>query len=162
MSKPTYVAIYNCARCLEEITPPDDQTNMFTFPYGTMPGGDKVCYPCCGALDCEHMLQHGKITLYLVKRNEYELGNQDLQDYARLTNAHIYPPVVRTNFYIVNWPNSLSFKVVGGPYRGSHNIARVRYDVWFVGPDLHIWHGVQYGDYTELCHCKRTKERIKQ
>jgi hypothetical protein len=45
-----------------------------------------------------------------------------------------------------------------GRTTGRHNIAGVRYDVWFRGPDGHVWWGVQYGDMTQICHCKRTKE----
>ena len=29
------------------------------------------------------------------------------------------------------------------------------YDVWFIGPDGKEWHGVQYGDLTQVCHCRR-------
>jgi hypothetical protein len=59
---------------------------------------------------------------------------------------------------VTNWPNSLSFK--GHVSKGRHNIAGTRYDVWFTGPDGHRWHGTQYGDNTQICHCKRTKERV--
>lgn len=61
---------------------------------------------------------------------------------------------------VSNWPDSLAFKVTA-QHVGKHNIAGKRYDVWFVGPDSHVWHGVQYGDMTQLCHCKRTKEIAK-
>ena len=62
-----------------------------------------------------------------------------------------------TDKAITNWPASLSFPVLSRT-TGRHNIAGVRYDVWFRGPDGATWHGVQYGDNTQICHCKRTKQ----
>lgn len=44
--------------------------------------------------------------------------------------------------------------------RKRHNIARWRYDTWFRLPgDEFIWHGVRYGDNTQILHCRRTKRR---
>lgn len=157
MSKIVRVAIYTCDRCHEEIAAP--AKDSFTTGYGEMPNGDKHCFPCCADLDREHMIADGKITLYLTQSEDSDyLGTQDLRDYARLLNSHIYPQMSRKCHYVTNWPGSLRFKVVGGPGQGYHNMARYRYDVWFIGPDRHIWHGTQYGDNTQLCHCKRTKE----
>lgn len=56
-----------------------------------------------------------------------------------------------------NWPHTLVFRAHGQV--GRHNIAGKRYDVWFNGPDGYEWHGVTYGDWTQLCHCKRTKRK---
>ena len=57
---------------------------------------------------------------------------------------------------VTNWPASLVFPV---RYRriGRHNWAGKRYDVWFTGPDGKPWHGTQYGDNTQIIHCKRVK-----
>jgi hypothetical protein len=54
---------------------------------------------------------------------------------------------------ITNWPGTLRIKI---EYRktGRHNIAGRRYDIWFSLEGQH-WHGVQYGDNTQICHCKR-------
>lgn len=100
-----------------------------TTGYGIDKNGNKFCYSCCADNDRKIMRETGKYTLYLVGNN-----NQ---------------------WEITNWPGSLSFpaRVV----KGRHNIARVRYDAWF-NFDGHIWHGVTYGDHTQVCHCKRTKE----
>ena len=59
---------------------------------------------------------------------------------------------------VTNWPGSLSFPVLART-KGGHNIAQSRYDVWFRGPDNFIWHGVQYGENTQICHCRRTKKQ---
>ena len=42
------------------------------------------------------------------------------------------------------------------------DIAGKRLDVWFYGPDGYIWHGVQYGDNTQIVHCKRSSERVQR
>lgn len=57
---------------------------------------------------------------------------------------------------IINWPGTLRFRTIART-EGRHNFAGVRYDAWFRGPDGFIWHGVCFGDFTEVIHCKRTK-----
>lgn len=57
---------------------------------------------------------------------------------------------------VSNWPESLKFRV-NYVRKGRHNMARVRYDVRFIGPDGKPWHGVQYGDNTQIVHCRRIK-----
>jgi hypothetical protein len=89
--------------------------------------GDKLCFPCCAKGDKLTMAATGKIVLYL-----------DQQESK-----------------VTNWPGSLTF-----PCRikaGRHNLARVRYDVWFKDQDGNPWHGVQCGDNSQLVHCKRIK-----
>ena len=61
-----------------------------------------------------------------------------------------------SNGEVMNWPGTLRFPA--HVRKGRHNIAGSRYDVWFAGPDGFQWHGVQYGDNTQICHCKRTKQ----
>jgi len=56
---------------------------------------------------------------------------------------------------VTNWIGNLSIKI-GTIKKSSHNIARNRYDFWFVF-DGHVWHGVQYGANTQIAHCKQTK-----
>lgn len=55
---------------------------------------------------------------------------------------------------VTNWPGSLRFKVVDRT-QGRHNIARTRVDVWFHDKDGNTWHGVRYGEMTDVVHCKR-------
>ena len=68
--------------------------------------------------------------------------------------AYLYD-CVRT---VTNWSNSIRFHVTGRT-RGDHNIARFQYHAWFNGPDGYRWHGVRYGDNTQVMRCKRTRER---
>src|SRR5579862_3187883 len=83
-----------------------------------------LCYQCCGKRDEAQMIRDGKATLYLNPGK------------------------------VTNWPGTLAFVVNAGAIkRGHHNIAGSRYDVWFTGPDGAWWHGVTYGENTQLCHC---------
>ena len=89
--------------------------------------GKIVCYACCGKLDAEYMRTHDKISLYL---------NTATQT-------------------VSNWPGTLRF--ASGPIRvGRHNIAGKRYDCWFVAVGAN-WHGVQYGDNTQIVRCRKVK-----
>jgi hypothetical protein len=109
--------------------------------YGYMGEGateKPVCYECCGKRDQQRMIEDGRAVLYLT-----------------CEPAHKSPR--RTRGKVGNWPDSLSFPCHTRP--GRHNIAGTRYDCWFVGPDGYEWHGVTYGDNTQICHCKRTKTR---
>ena len=98
--------------------------------YGVGPNGEKVCYTCCGKRDSAEMTAQGRAVLYLTVREG--------------------KPVV------TNWPGTLTLPVRAFR-KGRHNIAGVREDVWFTGPDGREWHGVCYGRNTQLCHCKRLK-----
>jgi len=59
------------------------------------------------------------------------------------------------NGEITNWPGTLRIKENNHSV-GRHNIAGNRYDVWFCFEDK-PWHGVQYGDMTQLLHCRQVK-----
>ena len=86
-----------------------------------------VCFTCCATDDKARMIETGRAMLYLTTSAPAKVSN---------------------------WPNSLSFPV-SRILRGSHNWARVRYDVTFTGPDGRQWRGTQYGDNTQICHCRR-------
>lgn len=90
------------------------------------------CYACCAATERAAMIENGRATLYLT--TEQATGRGLLTD----------------------WPGKLVFR--GGVVRkGRHNMARVRYDVWFTGPDNKPWHAVQYGDNTQIAHARRVQ-----
>ena len=116
---------FTCDICKKEI----EYTSDVTTGYGVNKDNQKVCYACCADQDKKDMLQNGKITLYLVTNQETGCYN------------------------VTNWANSLSFKV-NNCRVGRHNIAGKRYDVWFTFNNQN-WHGVTYGDNTQICHCKR-------
>jgi len=127
---------FTCSRCKAEITV---DHLPFTAGYGLGDGGNKVCYGCCAEEDKQYMRDHGKTCLYLLR--EYKPGS-----------GYVYK--------ITNWPGSLAFHDVHVKV-GRHNIARVRYDCWFNFEGF-VWHGVQYGDCTQIAHCKRTKNKSEK
>lgn len=112
----------------------------FTTGYGTDKDGKKSCYACCAESDKRDMIESGRAVLYFCYEQTAARGMYDKR--------------------VSNWPNSLSFPVYYMRI-GAHNITGKRYDVWFNGPDGYVWHGVTYGDMTQLCHCRRIKERVR-
>ena len=114
--------------------------SKFTAGYGVDANGAKHCYDCCAARDRADMEATGRATLYLSPNDNPAIGG-----------AYTAP------YKLTNWPGSLALPV-WQVCKGRHNIARNRYDFWFTfgGRD---WHGVQYGDNTQIAHCRRLKER---
>ena len=100
--------------------------------YAITADGHKVCFACCAVRDRQTMIDTGH--------------SKNL-------------PLYLSGKEVTNWPGTLRFEVFG--HRTSrHNVAGVRQDVWFHGPDGHMWHGVQIGRWTQVCHCRRTKDRV--
>lgn len=118
--------------------------NKGEIGYGIDTNGDKICYDCCGVMEAQQMLKTGKIMLYLTCTNKSR-GAMTTNDFDAW----------REKNYVSNWPGSLKIKL-NGLNIGRHNIAGKRYDVWFTFKGQQ-WHGVTYGDNTQICHCKRTK-----
>ena len=122
----------------------ESQHSEITRGYGTNSKGERHCYACCAEQDKTHMREHGKICLYLSTRTPDQDGQIARRDsFGKYGDARI-----------TNWPNSLEFK--GRFCKGRHNIAGSRYDVWFTFENTN-WHGVQYGENTQILHCKRIK-----
>jgi hypothetical protein len=98
--------------------------------FGDKPRARPICYECCGIREREAMIRDGKACLYLSKDGD--------------------------GWKITNWPGTLVIKT-RWVRKGSHNIARTRYDVWFTGPDGKQWHGVNIGENSQVCRCRRLK-----
>ena len=111
-----------------------------------------VCFDCCAREDIAYMRKEGRISLYLIVPDQRPFAS----GYTGSSPATSRTPS-SGKWTLNNWPGTLSFQVKARSF-GSHNWAGRRYDVWFCGPDGYVWHGVQYGDNTQLCHCRRTKE----
>lgn len=123
---------FTCTICKQEII----HENNFTIGYGVQ-NGQKVCYECCGKQDREWMKNHDKIMLYLTGEDSLILGEKP------------------NRWMVTNWPGTLKISC-SNPRIGRHNIARTRYDVWF-RLDGQNWHGVQYGENTQVCYCRKVK-----
>lgn len=117
-----------CSKCLAE---KPEQTNGGTG-YAINDNKEKICYGCCGEIDRQFMRDNGKATLYL------SLEGNDA-----------------TKGFVTNWPNTLRLPVYG-LRKGYHNIAGKRFDFWF-NFNGKQWHGVQYGENTQIAHCKQLK-----
>lgn len=118
---------------------PATHPSIGTAGYGRDLSGARLCYDCCAIGDRLAMIETGKATLYLV--TETDSGQRHYRS-------------------VTNWSGSLRFDGVNFQV-GRHNIARRRYDLDFRGPDGHWWHGTQYGDNTQIMHCKRTKATVR-
>lgn len=118
-----------CDDCGKSITPMGVAAG-----FALMPRGDHVtylCYKCTANHEKETMRSTGKIDLYLV-------GDGKAQP-----------------FKVSDFSGHLTFK----PTRvsvGKHNVASKRWDVWFRFEN-ETWHGVCYGNSTQVLHCKRIK-----
>jgi hypothetical protein len=105
--------------------------------YGRDPVTDgKVCYACCAIEDKRAMLTTGRATMFLVKREVKE-------------NPGLF------QYFVTNWPGTLEIRAPGVRH-GKHNIARTRTDVWFKYENRN-WHGVSYGENTQICHVRVSK-----
>lgn len=116
-----------CADCDQEIW-----TGGRSAGYGLFwDAGERrtICPDCCAVRERQQMDETGKAILYLCRNTD---GQWRVTNYL---GTLVYP--VQT------------FR------KGRHNVAGTRYDVWFRDHAGRIWHGVQYGEWTELTHCKR-------
>lgn len=111
-----------------------EQETVSNFPnYALNKEGNMICFSCCAEIDRQYMRDNERITLYL--------------DESNITKK------------VTNWHGSLEFIVIF--YRiGKHNICGKRIDFWFNFEGF-IWHGVQMGDFNQIAHCKRTKNRTQ-
>lgn len=104
--------------------------------------GDKLCFACCAVDDKAQMDRDGKIALYLT----HDPFTQAIQPWGK-------PVFSTTSGKVTNCPGSLAFPC--RVKRGKHNMARYRYDVWFTDHNGNPWYGVQIGDNTQVCHCRK-------
>lgn len=124
-----------CHDCGKVIEKPD----KFFTGYGIDKDGNKVCYECCGKRDRKELFEAkpgDKFIMYLTEEKDATTG--------------------ATIYYVTNWPGSLKIRLWAKPQKGRHNIARTRYDVYFQ-QNYKNFHGVQYGDNTQILHVKCTK-----
>lgn len=84
------------------------------------------------------------------------LAEMELSAIRATGRAVLYLTGKPGEYEVTNWVGSMRLK----PWRvrkGRHNIAGTRYDVWF-NLDGATWHGVQYGENTQIVRCKRLKQ----
>ena len=132
----------------------ESQPGGFACGYGTVmsdvkgsrdPIRIRLCYDCCAAGTRMRMIELGTAMLYLVKLKEDP------------TNFHTK---LLPKYEVTDWPGRLRFKVHSSK-QNSHNWGELRVDVWFNGPDGHVWHGYSIGHNTQIAHCQRTKRKFR-
>ena len=104
--------------------------NSITTGYATDDKENKICYDCCGKIDADWLIQHVRSTYYLTETCD--------------------------GYEVINWPGTMRIPVRSHK-SGRHNFARTRTDVWFQFRDRYF-HGVQYGDNSQLLHIRRLKD----
>lgn len=104
-------------------------SNNVSSGYGINDKGEKICYDCCGKIDAAR-----------------------LRDMAIGEKTYLYLSKDR----VTNFPNTLNIPIILKRI-GRHNIARIRTDVWFEYAG-HTFHGVCYGDFSQILHVKRIKK----
>lgn len=121
---------FYCSRCARLRS--HTLRNTITTGYATAANDPdrKTCFACCAKVDAEYMRSNARITLYLTGERGAEV--------------------------ISNWCGTLKMKA-DYVRRGKHNLARTRYDVWFRDTSGARWYGVQYGENTQLIHCRKLK-----
>jgi hypothetical protein len=107
--------------------------------YGRTSDGRFHCYGCCARQEADYMRRTGKADLYLVRDTRK----------ARLA------PYAHSGWEVTDWPGQFRRPVTRIEH-GAHNSARTRTDVWFRF-EGQAWHGVQYGENTQIVHCRRIK-----
>jgi hypothetical protein len=101
--------------------------------------GARLCYACCAEADLSQMERGEPIVLYLTGSGK--------------------PP---QGYSITNWPGSLKIHPMSVKHSRGVGFYGRRfdiYDVWFIGPDDHIWHGRNQGD-NQILRCRPTKARV--
>lgn len=115
-----------------------------TNKLGYDPAGNPHCYSCCAAWERVQMQETGQARLYLTRKQI-------------MTSEGLRPG----GWEVTDWPGRLRFPVQYVT-QGKHNIAGTRIDIRFIGPQGYMWHGTQYGENTQLVHCKRTKKTAEE
>jgi hypothetical protein len=111
---------------------PPSPHESFTTGYGVDSDGNRHCYQCCADQDDKLMQDDERITLYLTKNEEGA-------------------------WKVCNWPSSLVFPAFVQISPNGHNWGLTRRDAWFFDRRGDPWWGVQFGENTELIHCRRLK-----
>lgn len=117
--------------------------------YRISAAGERVCFACSAELDRQRMMKQGRATLYLNLRFDTSRGRQKCSVTGRLRF-----PVSISDSYVSDFTSTLRFPAKKIKIT-KHNLAGIQYYVWFTGPDGCEWVGVQVGDKTQICHCRR-------
>lgn len=113
---------------------PESPHSSITRGYGIDEQGKTFCYACCADNDRKAMRETGRICLYLT--------GDKIRGYK-----------------LTNWPGSFIIPL-NHVAKGCHNIAGSRYDFRFTF-EGQLWAGVQYGENTQIAHCRKLKKQTE-
>jgi hypothetical protein len=99
------------------------------------------CYECCVSKEREQMESTGKACLYFMSQEP--------------THARGYPGIALGK--VSDWAGKLTFPCRYRRRANAHNWGLSRTDAWFKDAQGREWHGVLYGDNTQLMRCRRLK-----
>ncbi len=135
-------ATFRCAQCGEtrELNTGGNGCGTGYAREGRGPDARFICYPCATENERRDLIEQGRGVLYLVATDEPAK--------CQGVGAKVWT--------LQNWTGGLKIRTYGAPRVGSHNLAGRRYDVWFRFEGAE-WHGVQYGDHTQICRVRRLK-----
>lgn len=114
--------------------------------YAIAPDGRHICYTCAGAWELNDALEHGSAVFYLTNNHSYSYLRDSMGHYVKPGDAKI-----------TNWSGTVAFKILYMKVN-YHNWAAYRVDVWFKDIMGDYWWGRQYGNFSELCYCRRIKK----
>lgn len=148
--KPEYApATFTCANC-GNACPFKFDGGGTGYALGSI--GQFFCYPCAGLMDAFAMGWTGKATLYLslFLPRKPRPGDTFSFHYASGSDHST------NGSHVGNWPGTWR-RDIRYVKVGRHNMAGIRFDVEFTGPDGATWSGTTYGSNTQICHAKRRR-----
>lgn len=122
-----------CHDCKQEIVTPEStvKNGFGSTGYAVIEEQHTICYNCCAIRDSERMQTDNRIALYLTKHDG--------------------------QWTVSNWPGTLRLNAFVRIHKRGHNWGIPRRDAWFLDRHKQWWHGVNYGDWNDLCYCKKLK-----
>ena len=112
----------------------------------------KVCYTCAADLDRALMDERGEITLHLDGLISLRMNPERV--IQKQASGQASPG---GKISVSNWCGSLSYSVELVRV-GNGGMSKIRRDIYFTDHKGRVWHGVQFGNKSELVYCKRMKE----
>lgn len=110
--------------------------------------GNTFCKKCSADRNRKNLIQVGSGGLYLTS----PINPEPVSEKSNW--------LVPRDFKLTDWTGLDADYQIRAVKKGRHNIAGSRLDVWFTLPEEEfIWYGVMYGQFTQVTHCRRTKQK---
>lgn len=152
---PIHIQTEQCEGCKNTFRTYDEMHSVYLCGCVTK----RLCDKCTALHAYKVLTETGKVNLYLTMHQTYSQPD-DTKGWKlaqRPDGGHFWYKDLKVEHGIpMLWFIPHIFKV------GRHNLSRWRYDVSFWVPNwttkkLDLWVGVNYGDNSQVCRCRRTK-----